>query len=92
MTTTHKMLERLVETKIKIDAWKAAHPNESEIIDLVQEYVELFDMIYRQCSPPTVIDYPPLWSVPHFICASQTVTQTCQYTSCDTNPTQVTFL
>ena len=50
-------LGELVKKKMEIEEWKKEHPDMAEIVQLVEDYLRLFDDLYRQCQPPTVV-YP----------------------------------
>jgi hypothetical protein len=59
MKNFSETLDELVKKKMQIEQWKAAHPEAVEIVQMVEDYLKLFDDFYRQCQPPTVIaPYP----------------------------------
>lgn len=52
-------LDELVKKKMEIEQWKKEHPDMTEIVQLIEDYLRLFDDVYKQCQPPTVIGpYP----------------------------------
>lgn len=58
-TSLTEILDELVKKKMQIEQWKLDHPEAVEIVQMVEDYLKLFDDVYRQMQPPTVI-YPPL--------------------------------
>jgi len=57
MRNLTETLDELVKKKLEIEQWKLDHPEAVEIVQMVEEYTALFDEVYRQLQPPTVI-YP----------------------------------
>lgn len=77
MRNIAELLNELVEKKTKIEQLKAAHPEMTEIAQLVEEYTKLFEevcQLYQQ-SQPTYLLYPVYPSNPpvmpyQWICGS----------------------
>jgi hypothetical protein len=59
MRTFTESLEALVNKKVEIERWKAEHPEQTEIIEMVEEYTKLFDEVSRQMQLPVIMpSYP----------------------------------
>jgi len=58
MRNLTEALDELVKKKMQIEQWKLDHPEAVEIVQMVEEYLKLFDEVYRQCQPPTIINNP----------------------------------
>lgn len=75
------LINELVEKKMQIEQFKKDHPEQGEIVQMVEDYTALFDEVCRQCqqSTPTYIPYPvypnPYLSYPYqWVCGAQGVT------------------
>ncbi len=52
-----EVLDELVKAKVQIEQWKAEHPEQAEIVQMVEDYLRLFAEVQECWQPPTVI-YP----------------------------------
>ena len=60
-TPLTETLDELVKKKMQIEQWKLDHPEAVEIVQMVEDYLKLFDDVYRQMQPPTIINpYPSI--------------------------------
>jgi hypothetical protein len=52
-----EVLDELVKAKMQIEQWKAEHPENAEIVQMIEDYLRLFAEVQECWQPPTVI-YP----------------------------------
>jgi hypothetical protein len=58
MKNLTETLDELVKKKLQIEKWKLDHPESVEIVQMVEDYLKLFDELYRQLQPAPV-SIPP---------------------------------
>ena len=62
MKNLSDLINGLVEKKMQIEQYKKDHPEQSEIVQMVEDYTALFDEVCRQSQVPVQpIVYPVIW-------------------------------